>query len=164
MMFSGIEIRKKLIVLNFSYLFTISQLNAQILFQYDSSVRVFENGKLIENAWAGGINSGQFGKIDINGDGVDDLVVYDRSANLLHPFITMEEQYVYHPSYRAFFPDDIEGWILFRDYDCDGRKDIFAHTDRGMKVYRNNTDTGSKTETSKTSAGKSKTPVFSIGN
>src|SRR5690606_28090027 len=38
---------------------------------------------------------------------------------------------------ELLFPRDIRGWILFLDYDCDGKKDIFTHTLFGIKVYRN---------------------------
>jgi hypothetical protein len=119
-----------------------SQLSSQILFQYDSSIIVREEGKILANAWTGGLNAGQYGRIDINGDGQEDLVIFDRSSRSLNPFLLSGESFVYSPDYRAYFPEEIEGWILFRDYDCDGRKDIFANADRGMKVYRNITPAG----------------------
>jgi hypothetical protein len=119
---------------------------SQILFQYDSSINVREEGKILSNAWAGGLNSGQYGRIDINGDQQEDLVIFDRSSKSLNPFILIGERFVYSPDYRAFFPQEIEGWILFRDYDCDGRKDIFANADRGMKLYRNITPAGGNLE------------------
>ena len=37
-----------------------------------------------DNAWTGGISSGQFGMIDFTGDGVKDLAMYDRSSNMLN--------------------------------------------------------------------------------
>ncbi len=110
---------------------------AQVHLRYDSSVQVFENDILLENAWSGGLNAGQFSRIDMNADGQEDLVVYDRSSNLFHTYLKINDSFIYHPAYRDFFPEDIEGWIVFRDYDCDGRKDIFANTERGMKAYRN---------------------------
>ncbi len=114
----------------------------QILFQYDSSILVREDEKILRNAWSGGLNSGQYGRIDINGDTLEDLVVFDRSSKALNPFILQGDQFIFNPDYRTFFPQSIEGWILFRDYDCDGRKDIFTNGSRGMKVYRNITPPG----------------------
>ncbi len=121
----------------FFFFLIVNQVFPQILFQYDSSMEVREDEKILLNAWAGGLNSGQYGRIDINGDGQEDLVVFDRSSKTLNPFILFGDQFIFSPDYRAFFPNEIEGWILFRDYDCDGRKDIFANASRGMKVYRN---------------------------
>jgi hypothetical protein len=139
---TGMELKIKIAVLVF-FFFPISYHGStQILFQYDSSITVTEGGKLLTNPWTGGLNAGQYGRIDINGDQLDDLVVFDRSSRTLYPFILLEDKFIYSPDLRPFFPDEIEGWILFKDYDCDGRKDIFANADRGMKVYRNVTPAG----------------------
>lgn len=129
----------KIIIAGFIFfiILIVDQAFSQILFQYDSSMVVREDKNILHNAWAGGLNAGQYGRIDIDGDGKDDLVVFDRSSKTLNPFILVGNQFVYSPDYRSFFPEEIEGWILFRDYDCDGLKDIFANASRGMKVYRN---------------------------
>jgi len=124
------------------FLLNTIQASSQILFQYDSTIQVREDGKRLINAWSGGLNAGQYGRIDINGDLSDDLVIYDRSSRTLYPFILFGDQFVFSPDHRSYFPDDIEGWILFKDFDCDGRKDIFANAPRGMKVYRNTTSPG----------------------
>jgi len=139
----GMEFRIIRTGITFLFILIINQATAQILFQYDSSVNVKEENILLDNAWAGGINAGQYGRIDINGDQQEDLVIFDRSSRLLNTFILVGEKFIYNPDYRSFFPDEIEGWILFKDYDCDGRKDIFANASRGMKVYRNVTPEGS---------------------
>ena len=131
------DLKIKIAGIIFFYVFSVNHSSSQILFQYDSSIRVREDEKILLNAWTGGLNSGQYGRIDINGDGEEDLVVFDRSSRTLNPFILEGDQFIFTPDYRSFFPQNIEGWILFRDYDCDGRKDIFANGSRGMKVYRN---------------------------
>lgn len=111
--------------------------HTQIVFSYDSTVDVRINDRVLDNPWAGGLNSGQYGTIDINGDGLEDLVVYDRSSNLLNTFVLKNGVLKFSPDYRVYFPDDIEGWLLFRDYDCDSRKDLFTYSPGGMRVFRN---------------------------
>jgi len=109
----------------------------QITLQYDNSIPIHVNDSKLLDPWAGGLNAAQYGRLDLNGDGVEDLVIYDRSSNLLNTYIKTEGGFVYNPSYRIYLPEDIEGWILFKDYDCDGLKDIFTNSTTGMKVYRN---------------------------
>ena len=43
------------------------------------------------SALSGGINSGQFSNIDLNLDGVMDVIVFDKSGNKLSPFINNNE-------------------------------------------------------------------------
>jgi len=110
----GMEFRIIRTGITFLFILIINQATAQILFQYDSSVNVKEENILLDNAWAGGINAGQYGRIDINGDQQEDLVIFDRSSRLLNTFILVGEKFIYNPDYRSFFPDEIEGWILFK--------------------------------------------------
>jgi len=91
----------------------------------------------MDDPWAGGINSGQYGRIDLDGDEQEDLIIYDRSSNMLNTYLFKDGKYQYNPDFRSFLPLSIEGWILIRDYDCDGAKDIFTFSTGGMKVYRN---------------------------
>ena len=78
----------------------------------------------------------------LNGDDKKDLLVFDRHGNRLSCFInrgeTGEIHYVYDNSYAAFFPK-LTDWVIFADYDGDGREDIFTYSQgwAGMKVYRN---------------------------
>jgi hypothetical protein len=109
-------------------------------FRYDQSVRVEQEGKKLANAWAGGLNVGQFSKMHINEDSVEDLVVFDRTNNKLSTFIATAGSdgyyFRYTPEYESQFPELI-GWAKLADYDGDGRKDLFAHTNLGIIVYRN---------------------------
>jgi hypothetical protein len=92
--------------------------------------------------WAGGMNSCQFGRIDINLDGVADLVVFDRCGNRILPFIsapgTNSYGYGYAQEFAGNFPE-LSDWAIFEDYDGDGRTDIFTYSPgyAGMKVFRN---------------------------
>ncbi len=131
------SISKRFVYATVLILFLIQGATGQILYEYDNSVPVIENDRALNDPWAGGLNSGQYGRIDFNGDGQKDLIVYDRAANRLNTYLNQDDQFIFTPEYRSSFPEDIEGWILIRDYDCDGRPDLFANAARGMKVYRN---------------------------
>jgi hypothetical protein len=89
--------------------------------------------------FAGGMNSCQYGAIDLDGDLVKDLVVFDRHGNRILPFIRKSiglQGYVYAPGYAKYFPP-IENWMQLIDYNNDGREDIFTYTTGGIKVFRN---------------------------
>ena len=94
--------------------------------------------------WAGGINSGQFGKIDINLDGIKDLVIFDRQGNRILPFINDgipdSVSYTFHPELASLFPA-LHDWVFFYDYDCDGKEDIFTYGTGSIMVYHNISDT-----------------------
>lgn len=103
-------------------------------------VRTSEN--TLAAPWAGGLNACQFGRIDLDGDGVKDLIAFDRHGNRLLCFLnrggTGEIDYVFAPEYAKFFPK-LTDWTIFADYDGDGREDIFTYSKgwAGMKVFRN---------------------------
>jgi hypothetical protein len=90
-------------------------------------------------ALAGGINSGQINKIDLNGDQVEDLVVFEKTSGKLLCFRTISgalgSRYVFEPTWEYYFPR-INNWLLLRDYDCDGYKDIFTNMPLGVQVYK----------------------------
>lgn len=82
------------------------------------------------------MNACQFGKIKLNNDTIDDLVIYDRSSGILSTYLAENKKYIHHPEYQNFFPT-ISNWILLKDFNHDGKSDIFTHTSAGIKVYQN---------------------------
>jgi len=93
--------------------------------------------------FAGGLNSCQFMNMDINLDGTDDLLVFDRHGNRILPFIIQVSspvKYHFAPEMAALFPPIVQ-WMQSIDYNNDGKKDIFTYTTGGIKVYRNDSDT-----------------------
>lgn len=89
--------------------------------------------------WAGGLNATQFNTIDLNADGKDDLAIFDRTAERVITFLQGNSTYHYAPGFEIFFPEGLTNWMLLRDYNGDGRKDIFTGDKLGIKVYTNNT-------------------------
>ncbi|MTI31642.1 T9SS type A sorting domain-containing protein [Xanthovirga aplysinae] len=116
---------------------------AQTLFQYDHSIPVLVKEKPLQLAWSGGLNAGQYQTMDLNGDEKEDLVVFDRSSGEINTFLAIDQKYVADQSYALLFPREIRSWMVIADYNCDGKKDIFTYTDRGIKVFQNITETGS---------------------
>ncbi|MBL4578584.1 MAG: hypothetical protein JKX74_08930, partial [Flavobacteriales bacterium] len=65
------------LALLFAAMETVAQIS---LLPYDS-IRVKKNAtKYLKNPWAGGLNSPQFSQIDLNGDGIKDLFIYERDV------------------------------------------------------------------------------------
>ncbi len=131
-----------LIALGLLSLFISFSASAQTFsFAFDTTAQVSVQGRLLPNAWAGGFNAPQFSKMHLNQDTVEDLVVYDRTTSRFITFVAVAQgpgTYVWRhaPQYEALFPE-IDSWVLLRDFDQDGRKDLFARHSAGVQVYRN---------------------------
>jgi hypothetical protein len=111
---------------------------AQFTYVLDQAVVVKDDeGNSLPFPWAGGLNAAHYNTMDLNHDGKDDLVLFDRAADKISTFINADNQYRYAPEYETFFPDEITNWLLLRDYNCDGRKDIFTGSLFGISVFTN---------------------------
>lgn len=106
------------------------------------SAGVTIKGVTLDNPWAGGLNAPQVSTADFNKDGTEDLYVFDREGNVQMVLIATkvgdEIRYSYNAAYSAEMPS-LESWVLLRDYNGDGIKDIFAYSDQigvdGLCVY-----------------------------
>ncbi|MBK9591616.1 MAG: T9SS type A sorting domain-containing protein [Crocinitomicaceae bacterium] len=139
-------------------LFSVSA-KSQFGFQRIDTIDVYESAIFQKYAWAGGMDYCQFSNIDLNYDGIQDLFVFDRSNNKVLTFIQTNpigsSNFVYAPEYETKFPEYnniynayedeqfLFSWVLLVDYNCDGKKDIFASRSGGIKVYKN---TGNSTD------------------
>ena len=124
-------------VVCFLVLFTPLAAQAQFTYTLDQQIPVNHlKGDPLAMAWAGGLNAAQFNTMDLDGDGAEDLVVFDRMANKVITFLNADKQYVAAPEYEDLFPE-LANWLLLRDYNCDGRKDIFTGDVLGIRVYVN---------------------------
>ena len=110
-----------------------------LAFKPVSGPQVVEAGDSLELGFSGGFNAAQFSSMDLNGDGLEDLVVFDRSGNRILPFTRISNgsaRFEFAPAFADSFPS-IQHWMILYDYDCDGRKDIFCSAPGGVGVYRN---------------------------
>ncbi len=113
---------------------------AQFLFNRIDSITVIQNNNPMPMAFAGGQNFLVVSDIDLDFDGKKDLFLFDRSGDKISTFInhgiTDSVSYHYAHEYIRKFPK-LSNWALLRDFNCDGKEDIFASTNAGMKVYLN---------------------------
>ncbi|GIL22215.1 MAG: hypothetical protein BroJett042_07280 [Bacteroidota bacterium] len=110
----------------------------QFTYTIDQSIPV-ETSHILSMPWAGGLNAAQINTLDINGDTKDDLVVFDRTANKIFTYVNTGSRYQYAPEYESLFPSEVTQWLLLRDLNCDGKKDLFTSDPFGMIAFINTT-------------------------
>lgn len=118
-----------------------SQIPFDFGFVRDNSVQVKDSsGNLQTMAWTGGLNSVHFQEMDLNLDGVLDLISFDthgdRMLTYLNDNITDSISYTFAPQYIKMLPK-CASWMQTVDYDMDGKLDIFTFVPAGIKVLRN---------------------------
>lgn len=127
----------------FILLFLPVAASAQFLYEMDQSIPVVGEGSLaLKYPWSGGLNAVQINTLDLNHDAKEDLVIFERMGDLVLTFLQGEGEYIYAPEYEVLFPTGITNWLLLRDFNSDGRKDIFTGDAVGVKVYLNKTQAG----------------------
>ncbi|MCX6305290.1 MAG: T9SS type A sorting domain-containing protein [Bacteroidetes bacterium] len=101
-------------------------------------------GSTLKFPWAGGVNSCQFCAIDLNLDGIKDLLIFDRHGNRKLTFINHGTpdaiDYTFAPEYALLLPG-MHDWVIAIDYNCDGKQDIFTYGMGGVRVFENISDT-----------------------
>lgn len=133
---------RKVVFVWLAVVIDILPLSAQLVYSWDQTVAVDIEGSKKSMAWAGGLNAPQLSTMDLNSDGTEDLVIFDRTSDKLSTFLVYSASKEYAPEYENLFPPDLIGWVLLRDFNCDGKKDLFANTAFGIKVYENTTPPG----------------------
>lgn len=134
---------RKLISTLFSS-FLIFSVSAQFVVEPTAGVTVFNAvGQPLHFPWTGGLNAVDVSTFDADFDGQnDDLYIYDKAGNrslvFLGDMVDGERRYTYSVELSRSFPP-LQSWALLRDYDCDGRKDLFTYSTLGgaIAVYRN---------------------------
>ena len=99
---------------------------------------IYFGTEVYENAFTGGLNSPQFNTIDINRNGLSDLIVFDRDGDKLNVFIRDPDnhsKFIFAPQYNDVFPE-ITGWMMLVDYNNDGIEDLFKSYSGGIEVWK----------------------------
>lgn len=137
----------QLVWLLFLFVFIAKSVSSQ-----DTKVQIsVSEGNTLDSPWAGGMNSMQFGELDINRDGIKDLFAFDRMGNRNMCFINQgiegQINYTYSPEYNDLLPQMYD-WMILADYNNDGKEDIFTYSPgwAGMLVYKNVSDNSLKFE------------------
>ena len=100
------------------------------------------DGGALTNPWTGGLTAPQYSEADLDGDGIGDLFIFDRSGNRILAFQGCLSDvpeatltYYHRPDWRTQFPEGLRNWVLLRDANCDGVMDLFANSQSGMRIW-----------------------------
>jgi len=122
-------------------IFAFSQQTHDFGFKNNNNIIVRDSiGDTLSMPWVGGLNAVHFQQMDLNLDGKLDLISFDLHGDMLKTFINYggpnEINYKYEPQYESLLPP-IENWIKTRDFNNDGKLDLFTYAIGGIKVFKN---------------------------
>ena len=106
-----------------------------------------QDGDVLANPWVGGLTAPQWSPFDADLDGDEDLFAFDRDGSRLLLFERIpsetnpEGDLVMRWDWVQGWPDMVD-WCLLRDYNCDGKPDIFTSHQNGIRVFTNTTPLG----------------------
>ncbi len=120
----------------------------------DYRFKVLENNDTLLFPYSGGLNTPVWAELDLNGNGIMDLIGYDKTTGRVLPFINngtpSTVDYHFAPQYGPRIPE-LSEWVRTYDYDCDGDLDIITFNisysfnilgEGAMRVYRNDFTAG----------------------
>lgn len=85
-------------------------------------------------AWFGGLNAAHFATLDMDGDGLEDYIAFDRVGSRVRCF---GHDWEWRRGAEHNLPP-LRAWVQTHDYNGDGQKDIFTFNGiSGIAVYRN---------------------------
>ncbi len=116
--------------------FLVGSLYSQVLFveRENTPPAVKKNGHWLPFPWTGGMNACHFAAVDLDGDGKDDYIAFDRTGGRITCFSSDWQPF----PVGAFTLPPLRSWVQSCDYDGDGRKDLFTFNGiSGISVYRN---------------------------
>lgn len=100
-----------------------------------------EGSTIFEQPFTGGFNSIQFQPMDINNDGIMDIICFEKSDNKLLPFIRKSgSSFRYAPEYEVYFPPG-NYYYKTADLNADGKLDIFTLDETSSLIIHKNIST-----------------------
>lgn len=116
-------------------------------FFLSDSIQFLKDGRPLEMPFTGGLNMPAFSQVDLNNDGKPDLVVLDRGGTSILTFINTGTKdfykYQYAPQFEFIFKNmQLDVYIQFRDFNRDGKPDLFTLEGSRFKVHMNITQAG----------------------
>jgi len=131
---------RKFILAIISLLFINATTSAQnVYFSLSNSAKFLKKNSTdtLKTPFVGGFQKPQFNKMDLNNDGIKDLVIFDGVGNKIFTYVWQNNAWVYTPIYEKYFKN-ISQWLKIADFNCDGKEDIF--TASGSKFVLNSGD------------------------
>lgn len=95
----------------------------------DTSIKVFQEGKFLNQPWVGAMNQPQFSLADFDADGQDEMLVFDREGGAPRVFFWNQalQSWRWMPGKGKFFPQN-PSWVLATDLNCDLWPDLIVGT------------------------------------
>ncbi len=92
----------------------------------------------------GGLNSSQFNKSDVDGDGLEELIIYQRKAKnwLIYTYDFVISDYSINYKLSRSLPLLNQDFSFLRDYNCDGKDDLFVNDGNNFSVWKNVSTSG----------------------
>ena len=95
--------------------------------------------------FVGGFQAPQFNNLNIDGDSIANLIIYDKEDGSLYYFKSVALDYKLAEPQRLVGLPPVRHWLLTRDYDGDGDFDWFTQSEKtGISLYQNNGEQGWK--------------------
>lgn len=126
----------RIFLLLFLFLFSIHAYSQEV-YTFSETPPVESQGNVLSSPFSGGINSAQIQTIDLDGDQIEEWVIWDINSRQLQVYKKDGEAFTHLPELSYFFPEEISGFLVLNDFDQDGRKDLFTSTALGIKVFKN---------------------------
>ncbi|MEC8368408.1 MAG: hypothetical protein VXZ56_02205 [Bacteroidota bacterium] len=96
----------------------------------------------LSNPWVGGLTAPQWSAVDADHDGDHEQFAFDRDGSRVLMFERIPgEDLTLRKDWTEGWPDMVD-WCLLRDYNCDGKPDIFTSHQNGIRVFTNTTQSG----------------------
>lgn len=110
-------------------------------FNSNNGPALIENGDTSNSVFTGGFHKPYFNNLDINLDGIQDLLVFDKEDYQTMVFIgngdSLNPEFTLAPEYEVLVPK-LYAWVKILDFNGDGKPDIFTSNNiGGVMVYKN---------------------------
>lgn len=126
------------ITITFSLLLIAVSLHGQIPWEWQmsSGIPVQIGLDTLNHPFTGGLSAPQWSPIDMDDDGDEDAFCFDRDGNRILVFENLGGSWKERPDWSVGWPN-VKHWALLRDFDCDGKPDLFTGYQNSIHVWRN---------------------------
>lgn len=107
------------------------------LYRFADDVGLQIDAENLADPFAGGLNAIQANTMDVDGDGTSELVIYERFLRRVMVFRKSVGKWLHQPFLADHFPEEVSDWMLLRDFNADGKPDLFTGDPLGIRVFVN---------------------------